>query len=157
MGGVCFAISITSSCASAPDAQSEPEPSFDDVFNLVIETERHGVLIDAALNGAIAAAMAAPSEERSDIYRVDYALRSGVRDLLALRDGLCIDGIEPDTTCTEIELPDWTMSPPNVEGTPFSEYQARSEWLSATMQPYIAAGCRAGAAATRDEMFCAVE
>ena len=133
------------------------EPSFDEVFNLVIETERHSVMIGNAMHGVSVNMMDDRLDDGAEIYRVDHALRSGVRDLIALRDALCIQRIEPDTTCHSIQIPAWVMSPPDVEGTSLAEYQARSEWLSEIMQPYISAGCDVGRNATGEEMFCAVE
>lgn len=155
--GILAACAHASEPAVAASPERTLEPSFDDVFNLVIETERWGVMIDNALSGGIAAAMAEAGEARGEIYRVDYALRSGARQLIALRDSLCIDRISPEATCQPIELPDWVGAAPDVEGTSFAEYQARSQWLGEAIQPFVAAGCEAGRDATTDDMFCAVE
>ena len=69
------------------------EPSFDEVFNLVIETERHSVMIGNAMHGVSVNMMDDRLDDGAEIYRVDHALRSGVRDLIALRDcGAALNG-----------------------------------------------------------------
>ncbi len=148
--------------AEAPLKTTEPDAvvadSDIDLFTLVIDAERWGVMMDNAGYGATAFAMRETQPMRSDLFRLDYALRSGARQLIALRDGLCVDGLDAETTCVSLALPEWVLAAPDdVEGVSMAEYQARSDWLGEQAQPFIAAGCEAGRVATGEEMFCAVE
>ena len=49
-----------------------------------------------------------------------------------------------------------TLEPPTGD-TPMIEIDRRSAWVSEVMSPFTEAGCAAGRAATKDELFYSVE
>ena len=132
-----------------------------DPFTLAIDAERWTVMMDNASMGATAAALEnRPSggyEERDMRYRIDFALRSGVRQLLALRDSLCVDGHSIEVSCNSLELPGWVTDAPAPMFTSLEEFQARSDWMGEQIAPLVSIGCELGKNASNDEMFCAVE
>ncbi|MFC7291083.1 hypothetical protein [Hirschia litorea] len=124
-----------------------------DPLTVVIGAERWGVMISNAQN-----AMELKHTEISEdeLMRIDTALRSGVRDLLQLRDDLCNANEQPMQTCVNIDLPAWVMKPPN-RVTSLDEYQSRSEWLGEVAGKFVQIGCEAGREVSDDEYLCAVE
>lgn len=124
-----------------------------DPLSVAIDAERWGVIISNAQD-----AMQLKHKEITDdeLVRIDFALRSGVRDLLKLRDELCLANEKQMETCIKIDVPDWVMNPPN-KVTSLAEYQARSEWLGEAANNLSAIGCQAGREVSEDPYLCAVE
>ncbi|MCG8440346.1 MAG: hypothetical protein MI723_00915 [Caulobacterales bacterium] len=144
--GAVLAAALT---AGQTAAQEEAAP---DLWALVIESERWGVLMDRAMDGIADA----PAVEESDAARADAALRDGALQLFALRRRACAAGLVDADECGALAAPDWLGAPLEPPPSP-AEIAGRSEWLGAAAQPFIAAGCAAGEARTGDAMFCAVE
>ena len=167
MAGAWLSFAMLTACVSIPaqapqDNEKQVEDHAEiDAFTLVIDAERWGVMMDNASVGATAHALEKRAsdalEERDMRYRIDFALRSGVRQLIALRDGLCVDGHSPEISCNTIELPAWVREAPAPLNTSLQEFQARSDWLGEMSNPLIGIGCKLGVDASADEMFCAVE
>ena len=150
--------------ADAPAAQQQgaapPEqgntPAEDlDPFVVMIGAERWTVILDRANDGAIEAPDPA-GEDRSDLYRADAALKQGAAQVIELRNRVCGKGLVTGEACNLPDWPAWTRDLPTAD-TPIEEIDRRSAWLSEVMSPFTDAGCEAGRAATKDEMFCSVE
>ncbi|ACT58708.1 hypothetical protein [Hirschia baltica] len=124
-----------------------------DPFTVAIGAERWNVIIGKA-RSALELKHSTPSED--DLVRIDLALRAGVRDLLELRDALCLANEKPIETCVAIEIPEWAATPPNTV-TSLIEYEARSQWLGEAANNLSAIGCEAGREVSNDEYLCAVE
>lgn len=153
-------------CAATPPVGVDEAPVVREVdpidpFTLAIDAERWTVMMDNASMGATAAALekrpTGGYEERDMRYRIDFALRSGVRQLLALRDSLCVDERSTDVSCKRLELPGWVTDAPAPTLTSLEEFQARSDWMGEQIAPLVSIGCELGKNASNDEMFCAVE
>jgi hypothetical protein len=146
----------------APEPAPAPQPSAAaaaaepiDPFLLGIETGRWQVLIERATSGADQAPMPAPAEE-ADTLSIDRSLKQGASDLLALRDTVCARNLLPTEKCTIPDWPAWTTEPVTA-ATPLETLQQRSDWLGSAMSDFVDAGCAAGKAALKDDMFCSVE
>lgn len=143
--------------AKPPEAQQGNTPPEDlDPFVVMIGAERWTVILDRANEGAIQAPQPASAAQETDLYRADMALKRGAAQVIELRNLVCGKGLVPADKCKLPEWPAWTLEPPTGD-TPILEIDKRSAWLSEVMSPFTDAGCEAGKAATKDEMFCSVE
>ncbi len=124
-----------------------------DPLTVAIDAERWTVMID---NANAAMKLKHPELVEDDLLRIDLALRSGVRDMLALRDSLCLANEKPMETCIPLEVPDWVSNPPN-NVTSLQEYEARSQWLGEEVGSLTQIGCEAGHEVSNDPFLCAVE
>lgn len=136
--------------------QGNTPPEDLDPFVVMIGAERWTVILDKAYEGAIQAPEPAKAAEYTDLYRADSALKRGAAQVIELRNMVCNRGLVSAETCVLPEWPAWTMEPPTGD-TPILEIDKRSAWLSEVMSPFTEAGCEAGKAATKDDMFCSVE
>lgn len=147
----------TAAPAKPPEAQQGNTPPEDlDPFVVMIGAERWTVILDKAHEGAIQAPEPASAAEQTDLYRADAALKRGAAQVIELRNLVCGKGLVPVEACVLPEWPAWTHEPPTGD-TPILEIDRRSAWLSEVMSPFTDAGCAAGKAATKDDMFCSVE
>jgi hypothetical protein len=145
--------------AAAPPAaetQQGNTPAEDlDPFVVMIGAERWTVILERAIEGAIAATDA-NAIERSDLYRADAALKRGAAMVIELRNWVCGKGLVAGADCNLPEWPAWTRELPTGD-TPMVEIDRRSAWLSEVMDPFSSAACEAGRKASGDELFCSVE
>lgn len=161
---VCLAGACGPPAASPPQDVATKEPTKEasvpseplDPFVVMIGAERWGVIIDRAMDGAREGNVSSAGVDESDLFRADRALKSGAAKLIELRNQVCGQGLVTGEACVLKDWPEWTREPP-TDKTPLDEIQRRSDWLSATMDPFTAAGCEAGRKATKDDLFCSVE
>lgn len=145
--------------AEAPPAtpqQGNTPPEDLDPFVVMIGAERWTVILDKANEGAIEAPEPPSAADHTDLYRADAALKRGAAQVIELRNRVCSKGLVPVEKCALPEWPAWTRELPTGD-TPILEIDRRSAWLSEVMSPFTDAGCEAGKAATKDDMFCSVE
>ena len=136
--------------------QGNTPPEDLDPFVVMIGAERWTVILDRAHQGAIEAPQPASAVDETDLYRADAALKRGAAQVIELRNLVCGKGLLPAEKCALPEWPAWTLEPP-TGNTRILEIDKRSAWLSEVMSPFTDAGCAAGKAAAKDDMFCSVE
>jgi len=142
---------------AAPPAQQGNTPPEDlDPFVVMIGAERWTVILDKALEGAREAPDGPGAIDETDLYRADAATKSAAASIIELRNRVCRKGLVTGDTCKLPEWPAWTLEPP-TGNTPIAEIDRRSGWIDTVMAPFTEAGCAAGRAALKDEMFCSVE
>jgi hypothetical protein len=133
-------------------ARSHAEP---DPMVLMIETGRHGVLIDRALEGVREHAQGDDQQlAENENLRADRAVKDGAVALIGLRNEICGRGLLKGADCN-ISLPSWASEPP-TDRTSLKVIQQRSDWLDTAMSKFVELGCEAGRKAT-DYQFCSVE
>lgn len=144
--------------AEAPPAvqQGNTPPEDLDPFVVMIGAERWTVIIDKALEGAREAPDGPGVIEESDLYRADAATKSAAASVIELRNRVCRKGLVAADKCKLPDWPAWTLEPPTGD-TPMIEIDRRSAWVSEVMAPFTEAGCAAGRAYSKDELFCSVE
>ena len=130
-----------------------PEAERPNAFAVTIDAERLGVIIDHATDGAQAVDV---DDDENATARADVALKSAAVRLIVLRNEVCRRRLLKGADCVLASWPAWTLEPPS-NTTPIETIQRRTEWLSATMDRFTAAGCKAGVASSKDEQFCSVE
>ena len=124
-----------------------------DPLSVAIDAERWAVMMD---NAQSALSLKHPDLSDDDLVRIDLALREGVRDLLKLRDALCLASEKPMETCVEINIPDWVLKPPN-KMTSLVEYELRVQWMGEAANRLSQIGCEAGRDVSDDQYLCAIE
>jgi len=124
-----------------------------DPLSVAIDAERWTVMMD---NAQSALYLKHSNLSEDDLVRIDLALRAGVRDLLELRDALCLASEKPMETCVEIVVPDWALRPPN-KMTSLVEYEVRVQWLGEAANRLSQIGCDAGREVSDDQHLCAIE
>jgi hypothetical protein len=140
-----------------PDAPPPPEITDQtELFILMVETERWGVLLGRAREGVWQSPHSEGAPDESDMARADRAVKSGAAELILLRNAICSRGMLSASECELGDWPAWTLEPPRSD-TPPSVIQQRSDWLSLTMERFVALGCEAGRKVTDDYQFCSVE
>jgi hypothetical protein len=141
-------------------AQTTTPPEDDqDAFILQIDVGRHFVLVDRALAGVGAKIPIVISElggfgaDGADIWR---GLRETARDGVFLKEIMCAKYLVGPRTCRAFKAPDWISAEPTPVPS-IKQLRAYEEELSAMLDPYVEAGCKAGRRRTKDDMFCSVE
>ncbi len=152
LGGCVTPAHETATRAQAPQEVSDPT----DLFILMVEAERWGVLLDRAQEGVWQSPRLDDVVDESDMLRADRALKAGAARLIILRNDICSRGMLAVAECDLGSWPAWTLEPPRADMSPFV-IQQRSDWLSLTMDRFVALGCEAGRKETNDYQFCSVE
>lgn len=141
-----------------PTLSATPSPEIHDAFSMVIEAERFSIMVDNALSASDQASSQPGAQSvDEDLLRIDLALREGARNLLQLRDALCMDGHAVEDSCVAISLPEWVMTAPDPANVSLDEYRKRIDWLGAASGKLAYIGCEAGKAASENEYLCAIE
>lgn len=124
-------------------------------FAVMVDATRLGILIDHAEEGALS--LDQPEEvSKSDMERADEELKNAAARLIVLRNDVCQRGLVPRSECALGPMPAWTLAPPSG-GASLAELSRRTKWLSARMERYVDAGCKAGVKTSREELYCSVE
>ncbi len=138
--------------AEAPVLHTPPEEI--DLFSFAIETGRWNAMIDRAREGVQQAPF--PDGDEDLVLRSDRSLKTAVLDLVRLQREACAKELATGEACNQIDVPDWALEPPTADAD-LADLYRRSAWLGDALQDLFSVGCDAGAKATGDERYCAVE
>lgn len=143
-----------------PDAGPPPQAPEDqeELGMLRIDVGRRAVLIARAIAGlgvalpdVIGEVDAGP--ERAALWR---AVREAGREGVILKELACARGLAPRKACRAFKAPLWIGAQPSPVPS-LALLRGFEEELGERFDPFVEAGCAAGAARRKDRLYCSVE